>query len=132
MHLVLCIKEYILIIEKILGAALNSMLEFFQALVNCRIPDLGYNDLLQMLLSPISTPFNPPVHKQAYYSLAKCVAAITVICPNRALPVVQQFIRDIQTARNDFQHIFGLLIIGEIGRKMLVNNQFDIISLLRL
>ncbi|XP_022915623.1 cullin-associated NEDD8-dissociated protein 1 [Onthophagus taurus] len=101
------------------GAALNSMLEFFQALVSCRIPDLGYNELLQMLLSPIVNPTTTQtLHKQAYYSLAKCVAAITVKCSERALPVVNQFIHDIKTTTSDSHHIFGLLIIGEIGRKI--------------
>lgn len=85
----------------------------------CRIPDLGYNELLQMMLAPIvHLSNNQTLHKQAYYSLAKCVAAITVKCSDRALPVVDQFIHDIQTTRFDSQHIFGLLIIGEIGRKM--------------
>lgn len=101
------------------GAALNSMLEFFQALVMCRLPGLSYNELVQMLISPIlNIQGKDTIHKQAYYSLAKCVAAITVICPTKALPVVQQFIYDIQNARSDSQHIFGLLIIGEIRRNM--------------
>lgn len=91
------------------------MLEFFQALVKCNLPDVTYKDLLQMLLYPISSN-QTGLHKQAYYSLAKCVAAITVTCPNHALPAVQQFIHDIQHARNDSQHIFALLVIGEIGR----------------
>lgn len=96
------------------------MLEFFQALVKCRLPGLGYNDLLQMLLYPVShIPANQSnLHKQAYYSLAKCVAAITVICKNQALPVVNQFIHNIQVARCDSQHIFSLLVVGEIGREM--------------
>lgn len=91
------------------------MLDFFQALVKCNLPDVTYQDLLQMLLYPISSG-QPGLHKQAYYSLAKCVAAITVTCPNHALPAVQQFIHDIQHAKNDSQHIFALLVIGEIGR----------------
>lgn len=102
----------------ILGAALSSMLDFFQALVKCRLPGLGYNELLQMLLAPIANKESQTVHKQAFYSLAKCVAAITVICPNKALTVIQQFIYDIHNAKNDSQHIFGLLVIGEIGRNM--------------
>lgn len=102
------------------------MLEFFQALVKCNLPELGFNDLLQMLLCPISNlPANNQnvLHKQAFYSLAKCVAAITVTCPNHALPVVQQFINDIQNqgAKGDSHHhmnIFALLVIGEIGREV--------------
>lgn len=91
------------------------MLDFFQALVKCNRPEVTYKDLLQMLLYPISSN-QPGLHKQAFYSLAKCAAAITVSCPNHAIPVVQQFIHDIQNAKSDSQHIFALLVIGEIGR----------------
>lgn len=97
------------------GVALQSMLEFFQALVKCNLPEVAYKDLLHMLLYPISSN-QAGLHKQAFYSLAKCVAAITVTCPNHAIPVVQEFIQDIQHAKSDSQHIFGLLVIGEIGR----------------
>lgn len=94
------------------------MLEFFQALVKCRIHGLAYHEILQMLLIPIANQEHQMVHKQAFYSLAKCVAAITVICQNKALSVVEQFIYDIQNSKIDSQHIFGLLVIGEIGRNM--------------
>ncbi|KAK5639691.1 hypothetical protein RI129_012183 [Pyrocoelia pectoralis] len=103
------------------GAALNSMLQFFQSLVVRSLPGAGYHDLLQLLLQPIShIPNNQSanLHKQAYYSLAKCVAAITVMEKNQALPVVNQFINNIQIARCDSQHIFSLLVVGEIGREM--------------
>ena len=36
------------------GAALNSMLEFFQALVKAGLPGLGYRDLLAMLVAPVT------------------------------------------------------------------------------
>lgn len=102
------------------GVALQSMLDFLQALVMCNLPEVSYNDLLQMLLYPISTLVSNPagLHKQAFYSLAKCVAAITVVCPNHAIPVVRQFVQDAQMANSDFQHVFALLVIGEIGRSV--------------
>lgn len=100
------------------GAALASMLDFFKALVKCKIPGCGYDELLHLLLQPVLLNGNQIIHKQAYYSLAKCVAAITTVCSNKALPVVQKFIYDIKNANNDSHHIFGLLIIGEIGRNM--------------
>lgn len=101
------------------------MLEFFQALVACQLPSLGYNEMLQMLLQPIADLPNTSqgLHKQAYYSLARCVAAITVTCSNQVLAVVEQFIDKIKFARCDTQHlfcdaqhIFSLLVVGEIGR----------------
>lgn len=103
------------------GAALNSMLEFFQALVKAGLPGLGYRDLLAMLVVPVTQGAGaagsmPVLHKQAFHSLAKCVAALTVTWQQEALNVVEQFLRDVQNPRNDAQHIFALLVIGEIGR----------------
>lgn len=44
------------------------------------------------------------------------MAALTVTWQQEALTVVEQFLRDVQNPRSDAQHIFALLIIGEIGR----------------
>ncbi|XP_026279732.1 cullin-associated NEDD8-dissociated protein 1 isoform X2 [Frankliniella occidentalis] len=105
------------------GAALSSMLEFFQALVAANLPGLGYRDLLQLLMAPItvnsSSPTvsaTPTLHKQAFHSLAKCVAALTVTWKPEAIMVVEQFLGDVNGQRSDSQHIFALLVIGEIGR----------------
>lgn len=105
------------------GAALNAMLEFFQALVLSYLPGLGYRELLQKLISPIyhhveshSSPSHS-IHKQAYHSIAKCVAAMTVTCPHEALPIVQQFLQELQIHRNiDSIQLFAVLAIGEIGK----------------
>lgn len=106
------------------GAALKSMLELFQALVLANLPGLRYPDLLALLVNPVNAQGTvghtglPVVvlHKQAYHSLAKCVAALTVQFPDEALNVAQQFLQDIQNRRVDAQFIFALLAIGEIGR----------------
>lgn len=105
------------------GAALTSMLELFQAFVSTGITGLGYNDLLKMLISPIqqangggTTTPTSSLHKQAFHSLAKCVAAITITQQSEALNIVDKFLKDIQYPRNDSQHIFALLVIGEIGK----------------
>ncbi|KAF3429218.1 LOW QUALITY PROTEIN: hypothetical protein E2986_00011 [Frieseomelitta varia] len=95
------------------GVALNSMLEFFQALVQADIPGLGYRELLSMLLAPVSQSV---LHKQAYHSLAKCAAALTITWHQEAQAVVEQFLKDVQNPQSDAQHIFALLVIGEIGR----------------
>ncbi|XP_076759288.1 cullin-associated and neddylation-dissociated 1 isoform X1 [Xylocopa sonorina] len=95
------------------GVALNSMLEFFQALVQADIPGLGYRELLSMLLAPVSQAV---LHKQAYHSLAKCAAALTITWHQEAQAVVEQFLKDVQSPQCDAQHIFALLVIGEIGR----------------
>lgn len=54
------------------GAALNSMLEFFQALVMANLPGLGYRELLALLVNPVVSQGNvgpsgvpmPALHKQ--------------------------------------------------------------------
>ncbi|XP_060536972.1 cullin-associated NEDD8-dissociated protein 1 isoform X2 [Cylas formicarius] len=103
------------------GTALQSMLDFFKSLVKCNLPGLSYDSLLRLLLMPVSNlsvSQGPTLHKQAFYSLAKCVAAITVTCHAHALPVVPQFINEIQNATSDSQQIFALLVVGEIGREI--------------
>lgn len=115
------------------GTALQSMLQFFKALVKCNLPGLSYDSLLCMLLQPITRlTQNPPqtqtaanhqhqtLHKQAFYSLAKCVAAITVTYQPHAMTVVPKFINEIQKGSNssDSQQIFALLVVGEIGREV--------------
>ncbi|XP_046829916.1 cullin-associated NEDD8-dissociated protein 1 isoform X2 [Vespa crabro] len=95
------------------GVALSSMLEFFQALVQADIPGLGYRELLSMLVAPVNQSV---LHKQAYHSLAKCAAALTITCQQEAQAVVEQFLKDVQNPQSDAQHIFALLVIGEIGK----------------
>lgn len=95
------------------GAALNAMLEFFQALVQAGIPGLGYRELLAMLVAPVTSSV---LHKQAYHSLAKCAAALTITWQQEAHGVVEQFIKNVQDPTSDSQHIFALLVIGEIGK----------------
>ncbi|XP_033207231.1 cullin-associated NEDD8-dissociated protein 1 isoform X2 [Belonocnema kinseyi] len=101
------------------GAALNSMLEFFQALVQAGIPGLGYRELLSILVAPVNIP---QLHKQAYHSLAKCAAALTIMWQQEALGVVEQFLKDVQSPQSDARHIFALFVIGEIGRHVDLSN----------
>ncbi|XP_064651957.1 cullin-associated NEDD8-dissociated protein 1-like [Lineus longissimus] len=109
------------------GGALLAMLEFFQALVSSGAPGLGFKELIQMLLYPIYDPNHsaqPPntnlaVHKQAFHSIAKCVAMLTITCQSEATAVVRQFIRDIKNPKStDSIRLFSLLSIGEIGKKI--------------
>lgn len=116
------------------GAALNSMLELFRALVRARIPGLSHQELLQMLVAPVKQlqPHNalPHLHKQAFHSLAKCVCALTVEEPADALLVVRQFLRDAHQPASDAHHMFALLGIAEIGRHIdlsSINNLQDVL-----
>ncbi|KAL3278590.1 hypothetical protein HHI36_016135 [Cryptolaemus montrouzieri] len=102
------------------GSALNALLNFFKAVVKCNLPKLTYSHLLQIFLQLINSigTGQCTIHKQAFYSLAKCVAAITVTCQAHALSILPQFINEIQNAESDTQHIFALLVVGEIGREI--------------
>ncbi|XP_042371846.1 cullin-associated NEDD8-dissociated protein 1-like, partial [Plectropomus leopardus] len=75
------------------GGALAAMLDFYQALVATETPGLGYMDLLRMLTGPVYSQSAALPHKQAYCSIAKCVAALTRACPNEGPAVVGQFIQ---------------------------------------
>ncbi|XP_065221678.1 cullin-associated NEDD8-dissociated protein 1 [Planococcus citri] len=113
------------------GGALSSMLAFFQALVNADLAGLGFNGLLAMLVAPIVNKSpdasSPILHKQAFNSLAKCVAAITVTQKQNAVPVVEKFLSEVrvfkgdepaknEVHKHDEQSIFSLRVVGEIGR----------------
>lgn len=102
------------------GAALNSMLELFQALVKTGLPGLSYQELLHLLVAPVKQLGTqnalPHLHKQAFHSLAKCVSALTVETPMEALRVAQQFLQDAHVPISDAHHMFALLGIAEIGR----------------
>ncbi|XP_034668660.1 cullin-associated NEDD8-dissociated protein 1 isoform X1 [Drosophila subobscura] len=110
------------------GAALNCTLELFQALVQTQLPGLDYHSLVSKLMAPVliggdmssrSSSTSPSeqlqLHKQAYHSSAKCIAALTQQCSQVATPLATKLITDLQK-RNDTEVIFCLLTIGEIGR----------------
>ncbi|KAM7353038.1 cullin-associated and neddylation-dissociated 1 isoform 1-T1 [Cochliomyia hominivorax] len=110
------------------GSALACTHDLFQALVRTNLPGLDYHSLLEKLMEPVliepisngvfPNTGNDQLHKQAYHSLAKCVAALTQQCPNEAIPLATQLLGDLQkrTSIGDAQLIFCLLAIGEIGR----------------
>ncbi|XP_030383678.1 cullin-associated NEDD8-dissociated protein 1 [Scaptodrosophila lebanonensis] len=110
------------------GTALNCTLDLFQSLVQTQLPGLDYHSLVSQLMEPVlmgsdlSTKNamerqNEQLHKQAYHSSAKCIAALTQQCPLVATPLATKLITEIQNrVTNDTQIIFCLLTIGEIGR----------------
>lgn len=101
------------------GAALNCMLDLFQALVHAQLPGLGYRQLLEMLRAPVfNTSANIQLHKHAFHSIAKCVAALTLQVQNEAIPLANELLQEIHQKRTDTQIVFCLLTIGEIGRHL--------------
>lgn len=55
---------------------------------------------------------------QAYHSMAKCVAALTLTHPSEAVGVVNRFLMDVTNPRSPTVQSFSLLAIGEIGKHM--------------
>ncbi|CAH1772992.1 unnamed protein product [Owenia fusiformis] len=100
------------------GGALNSLLEFFQALVQSNTPGMGFTELLNMLTGPIYSAPNGSfaVHKQAFHSIAKAVAALTICCKQQGTGVVNQFVSNLKTSQSsDSVQLLALLTLGEIG-----------------
>ncbi|RWS15707.1 Cullin-associated NEDD8-dissociated protein 1-like protein [Dinothrombium tinctorium] len=103
------------------GAALQSVLDFLQALVRSSFPGLDYMELVRQLTIPVSISnqnMGPSLHKQAYHSIAKCVAAITTLEKEQSLQTVRRYINDIKNPPSDVAHLFALLTIGEIGKNV--------------
>uniref|UniRef100_A0AAR2IKA1 TOG domain-containing protein n=1 Tax=Pygocentrus nattereri TaxID=42514 RepID=A0AAR2IKA1_PYGNA len=106
------------------GGALSAMLEFFQALVATGTVSLGYMDLLRMLTGPVYSQSAALTHKQSYYSIAKCVAALTRACPKEGPAVVGQFIQDVKNSRStDSIRLLALLSLGEVGHHVDLSGQ---------
>ncbi|CAG0890156.1 unnamed protein product [Darwinula stevensoni] len=99
------------------GAALAALQHFLQALVAANLPGMTYHDLLTALGSCIGKSQSAShLHKQAYHSIAKCVAALATSKPNETLNVVKKLLQDVQKPQSDPMQLFSLLAIGEIGK----------------
>lgn len=102
------------------GAALQSVLDFFQALVRSSFPGLDYEGLVNQLTMPIYSPNSNPatLHKQAYHSIAKCVAAITIVDKDQSYRAVTRYLSDARGRKEDAIISFAFLVIGEIGKNV--------------
>lgn len=62
---------------------------------------------------------NLAVHKQAFYSIAKCIAALTVTNQEEGQLVIKKFIQDIKDSKSrDSVRLLALLCLGETGKYM--------------
>jgi cullin-associated NEDD8-dissociated protein 1 len=102
------------------GSALQALLQFFRCLHRTQHPQLTTAILLQALTKPIYNrdANEEAIHKQAYHSISKCVAAIAI---DRSLEecqtTVTSLMNDIVNHKNvDSVQSFALLTIGEIGK----------------
>jgi cullin-associated NEDD8-dissociated protein 1 len=100
------------------GAALQAMIELFQALVVTGNSAVGFRELFVMLTQPIYKPkTGSTLHKQAFHSIAKCLAALTITISQQGVAVVTQFLSDIKNPNSsDSVRLLSLLSLGEIGK----------------
>merc|ERR1719402_1669792 len=67
------------------GGALAAIVAFLQALVQSKAGNLGHKQLLKSLTEPFhsgpSHPDSATLHRQSYHSVARCVAALSAVCP---------------------------------------------------
>ncbi|XP_024063306.1 cullin-associated NEDD8-dissociated protein 1-like isoform X1 [Terrapene carolina triunguis] len=112
------------------GGALNAIIDFFQALVITKTANMGYAELMKQLTSPMySSPGGASVtlHKQAYYSVAKCVAALSSACPKEATRVASQFIQDVKNPKSSTAvKMLAFLSLAEMGRTMNLSAQKEL------
>ncbi|XP_065263956.1 cullin-associated NEDD8-dissociated protein 1-like isoform X2 [Emys orbicularis] len=112
------------------GGALNAIIDFFQALVITKTANMGYAELMKQLTSPMySSPGGASVtlHKQAYYSVAKCVAALSSACPKEASRVASQFIQDVKNPKSSAAvKMLAFLSLAEMGRTMNLSAQKEL------
>ncbi|XP_073957359.1 cullin-associated and neddylation-dissociated 1 isoform X2 [Choristoneura fumiferana] len=104
------------------GGALKAMLGVLSALVAADVAGCSRRELLALLVAPVHRvhEHNATAHhiKQAFHSLAKCVAAVVTEGGSDALDVVRGFLRDASQPPSDAHHMFALLAVAEIGRHL--------------
>uniref|UniRef100_A0A4W5R0C0 Cullin-associated and neddylation-dissociated 2 (putative) n=1 Tax=Hucho hucho TaxID=62062 RepID=A0A4W5R0C0_9TELE len=113
------------------GGALSAILEFFKALVVTKAGNMGYNDLLKALTGPFhgsgKTTDPTPMHRQSYYSVARCVAALSSVCPKEASGMVTSFIQEVKNPKSsESVRILSFLCLGEVGRTMNLGGQKEL------
>ena len=111
------------------GTALDAVIEFLCALVP---QSISYEELVKLLIKPIysqqklpttsATLNNNPqqqlvVHKQAFYSIAKSFAALTVANLKESQIFIKKFQDDLNDTKcSDSIKILALLCLGETGK----------------
>ncbi|XP_048489474.1 cullin-associated NEDD8-dissociated protein 1 isoform X2 [Plutella xylostella] len=104
------------------GGALKAMVGVLRALVAAGVPGCGRRELLALLVAPVQLQQHAgTAHatKQAFHSLAKCVAAVVVEAGGaEARAAVKQFLQDASEPTSDAAHMFALLAVAEIGKHL--------------
>ncbi|XP_009078056.1 PREDICTED: cullin-associated NEDD8-dissociated protein 2 isoform X2 [Acanthisitta chloris] len=113
------------------GGALNAIINFLQALVLTKTAPMGYPELMKQLTAPVysSGPAGAALtlHKQAYHSVAKCVAALSSACPKEAPATVNQFVQDAKSPKSSPAiQVLAFLSLAEMGRSTNLSAQREL------
>uniref|UniRef100_A0AAY4B4L5 TOG domain-containing protein n=1 Tax=Denticeps clupeoides TaxID=299321 RepID=A0AAY4B4L5_9TELE len=103
------------------SGALCSILNFFQAVVATKSTNLSFSDLMKALTAPYygTKSTELPLHRQSYYSVAKCVAALSSVCPKETSGMVTNLIQEAKSTKSsESVRILSLLCLGEVGRSV--------------
>ncbi|CAG8442544.1 4300_t:CDS:10 [Funneliformis mosseae] len=101
------------------GAALDSLLVLFETLIATNEAD--FNKLLNGLIQPalVAEPGQLTLSKQAYSTIAQCIAVLCVISQRNCSSTVNDFSKKISDQKqSDSVKYLSLLALGEIGRKV--------------
>nr|XP_046241014.1 cullin-associated NEDD8-dissociated protein 2 isoform X2 [Scatophagus argus] len=103
------------------AAVLAAILDFLQALVLSKTSNLGYSQLLKSLTEPFhrspSSVDSSVVHRQSYHSVARCVAALSSVCPRETPGTVAGLMQEVKNpASVESARVLALLCLGEVGR----------------
>lgn len=105
------------------GSAMTACLQFFAKLVKLQLPGLCFPDIFKLLSGHVYNAKTDPsiphatIHRQAYRSLSKCIAALCESCPDQTFSTVKRFIRDVKSgSSSDSVKLLALLCLGEIGK----------------
>ncbi|KAM8799820.1 cullin-associated NEDD8-dissociated protein 1-like [Eudromia elegans] len=113
------------------GGTLSALITFFQALMLTQVAATGYSEMMKHLTAPIysadSAGASSALHKQTYYSIAKCVAALSSTCPKEAPGIVSQFIQDVKSPKSSCAvKVLAFLSLAEMGRTMNLGAQREL------
>ncbi|KAG3295140.1 putative cullin associated and neddylation dissociated 2 (putative) [Ictidomys tridecemlineatus] len=93
---------------------------FLQALVGTRPPCVDYAELIDLLVAPVYDPEGgggPALAKQAFHSLARCVAALSSACPQEAAATAHRLVCDARSPHSSTGvKVLAFLSLAEVGQ----------------
>lgn len=109
------------------GSALRAVLNFFSKIVEKPPPNWDYPTLLQKLVEPIYE--GQSLHKQAFSSTSRVIAATSVGSDSRTVFTTQTLITDSKQFKSDEQALTLILLsLGEIGKLRDLHGAQDLIE----